>query len=139
MKEHKRYVGVLVKVGDKCLLCKRNKKGSFPGMWSVPAGKIEDGEGTRSAAVREFKEETDLDINPDILKFNGILPRQTRDGKHFKGLMFLYTYSTDEVLTPDLENAKDGEEHTECGYFTKDELENIETGEKMKKMLQKLM
>lgn len=139
MKEHKRYVGVLVKVGDKCLLCKRNKKGSFPGMWSVPAGKIEDGEGTRSAAVREFKEETDLDINPDLLKFNGILPRQTRDGKHFKGLMFLYTYSTDEVLTPDLENAKDGEEHTECGYFTKDELENIETGEKMKKMLQKLM
>jgi 8-oxo-dGTP pyrophosphatase MutT (NUDIX family) len=139
MKEHKRYVGVLVKVGDKCLLCKRNKRGSFPGMWSVPAGKIEDGEGTRSAAVREFKEETDLDINPDILKFNGILPRQTRDGKHFKGLMFLYTYSTDEVLTPDLENAKDGEEHTECGYFTKDELENIETGEKMKKMLQKLM
>ena len=139
MKEHKRYVGVLVKVGNKCLLCKRNKRGSFPGMWSVPAGKIEDGEGTRSAAVREFKEETDLDINPDILKFNGILPRQTRDGKHFKGLMFLYTYSTDEVLTPDLENAKDGEEHTECGYFTKDELENIETGEKMKKMLQKLM
>lgn len=139
MKEHKRYVGVLVKVGDKCLLCKRNKKGSFPGMWSVPAGKIEDGEGTRSAAVREFKEETDLDINPDLLKFNGILPRQTRDGKHFKGLMFLYTYSTDEVLTPDLENAKDGEEHTECSYFTKDELENIETGEKMKKMLRKLM
>lgn len=139
MKEHKRYVGVLVKVGDKCLLCKRNRRGSFPGMWSVPAGKIEDGEGTRSAAVREFKEETDLDINPDILKFNGILPRQTRDGKHFKGLMFLYTYSTDEVLTPDLENAKDGEEHTECGYFTKDGLENIETGEKMKKMLQKLM
>ena len=139
MKEHKRYVGVLVKVGDKCLLCKRNKKGSFPGMWSVPAGKIEDGEGTRSAAVREFKEETDLDINPDLLKFNGILPRQTRDGKHFKGLMFLYTYSTDEVLTPDLENAKDGEEHTECRYFTKDGLENIETGEKMKKMLQKLM
>ena len=139
MKEYKRYVGVLVKVGDKCLLCKRNKKGSFPGMWSVPAGKIEDSEGTRSAAVREFKEETDLDINPDLLKFNGILPRQTRDGKHFKGLMFLYTYSTDEVLTPDLENAKDGEEHTECGYFTKDELKNIETGEKMKKMLQKLM
>ena len=139
MKEHKRYVGVLVKVGDKCLLCKRNKRGSFPGMWSVPAGKIEDGEGTRSAAVREFKEETDLDINPDLLKFNGILPRQTRDGKHFKGLMFLYTYSTDEVLTPDLENAKDGEEHTECRYFTKDGLENIETGEKMKKMLQKLM
>ena len=139
MKEYKRYVGVLVKVGDKCLLCKRNKKGSFPGMWSVPAGKIEDSEGTRSAAVREFKEETDLDINPDLLKFNGILPRQTRDGKHFKGLMFLYTYSTDEVLTPDLENAKDGEEHTECRYFTKDGLENIETGEKMKKMLQKLM
>lgn len=135
MKEYKRYVGVLVKVGDKCLLCKRNKKGSFPGIWSVPAGKIEDGEGTRSAAVREFKEETDLDINTDLLKFTGILPRETRDGKHFKGLMFLYTYLTDEMLNPDLENAKDGEEHTECGYFSKEDLKNLETGEKLKKML----
>ena len=139
MKEYKRYVGVLVKVGDKCLLCKRNKKGSFPGMWSVPAGKIEEDEGTRTAAVREFKEETDLDINPDMLKFIGVLPRHTRDGKHFKGLMFMYEYKSNDELIPDLDNAVDGEEHTECEYFTKDGLKNIETGDKMKKFLIKVL
>ena len=42
--ELKKYVGVLVKNGDKCLLCKRNAEGSFPGMWSLPAGKIEKNE-----------------------------------------------------------------------------------------------
>lgn len=135
MKEHKRYVGVLVRVGDKCLLCKRNKSGTYPGMWSVPAGKIEDGEGTRAAAAREFKEETDLEINSDKLRFVGLLPRQTRDGRYTKGLMFLYDYPSDEILTPDLENAVDGEEHTECRYFTKKELNGIETGDKMKKFL----
>ena len=139
MKEYKRYAGVLVKVGDKCLLCKRNKKGSFPGMWSVPAGKIEEDEGTRTAAVREFKEETDLDINPDMLKFIGVLPRHTRDGKHFKGLMFMYEYQSNDELIPDLDNAVDGEEHTECEYFTKDGLKNIETGDKMKKFLIKVL
>ncbi len=139
MNDYKRYVGVLVKVGDKCLLCKRNKKGSFPGMWSVPAGKIEDGEETRVAAVREFKEETDLDLNPDNLKFTGMLPRFTRDGKHFKGLMYLYEYNSDTELIPDLENAKDGEEHTECGYFTKKQVKNLETGEKLNKLLMNIL
>jgi len=139
MNDYKRYVGVLVKVGDKCLLCKRNKKGSFPGMWSVPAGKIEDGEETRVAAVREFKEETDLDLNPDNLKFTGMLPRFTRDGKHFKGLMYLYEYNSDTELIPDLENAEDGEEHTECGYFTKKEVKKLETGEKLNKLLMNIL
>ena len=139
MNDYKRYVGVLVKVDDKCLLCKRNKKGSFPGMWSVPAGKIEEGEETRVAAIREFKEETDLELNPDNLKFTGMLPRFTRDGKHFKGLMYLYEYNSDTELIPDLENAKDGEEHTECGYFTKKQVKNLETGEKLNKLLMNIL
>ncbi len=139
MNDYKRYVGVLVKVGDKCLLCKRSKKGSFPGMWSVPAGKIEEGEETRVAAIREFKEETDLELNPDNLKFTGMLPRFTRDGKHFKGLMYLYEYNSDTELIPDLENAKDGEEHTECGYFTKKQVKNLETGEKLNKLLMNIL
>ena len=36
----KRYVGVVVKCNNKVLLCKRNNQGSFPGMWSIPAGKL---------------------------------------------------------------------------------------------------
>ena len=31
--------------------------------WSIPKGLLEDGEETKSAAIREFKEETGMDIN----------------------------------------------------------------------------
>ena len=42
--ENKRYAGVLVKCDNKILLCKRNNLGSYPGMWSIPGGKMEEGE-----------------------------------------------------------------------------------------------
>ena len=52
--EKKRYVGVMVKCKDKILLCKRNNEGSFPGMWSIPGGKLEENETTQEGAKREF-------------------------------------------------------------------------------------
>lgn len=55
MKEKKRYVGVVIKMGDKILLCKRNNKGSFPGMWSVPAGSVEKGEKSRDVWLGSLK------------------------------------------------------------------------------------
>jgi len=118
----KRYVGVVVKCRDKVLLCKRNSQGSFPGMWSIPAGKLEENETTQEGAKREFFEETAIDIDSVDLKFVGLVPRHTRDGKKVKGLMYVYLYEVDKEVMPDLENAIDGEEHTECGYFS---LKNI--------------
>lgn len=118
----KRYVGVVVKCRDKVLLCKRNSQGSFPGMWSIPAGKLEENETTQEGAKREFFEETAIDIDSVDLKFIGLVPRSTRDGKKVKGLMYVYLYEVDDEIMPDLENAIDGEEHTECGYFN---LKNI--------------
>jgi hypothetical protein len=43
---------------------------------------------------------------------------------------------SDEVL-PNLEKAKDGHEHTECKYFSKDELP--QTTDKLKKVLEILL
>ena len=43
---------------------------------------------------------------------------------------------SDEVL-PNLEKAKDGHEHTKCGYFSKDELP--QTTDKLKKVLEILL
>jgi 8-oxo-dGTP diphosphatase len=57
MMEVTRYVGVLVKCGDKVLLCKRNAKGLYPGMWSLPGGHLEEGETTKDCGRREFFEE----------------------------------------------------------------------------------
>ena len=124
--EKKRYVGVMVKCKDKVLLCKRNNLGSFPGMWSIPGGKLEENETPMEGAKREFLEETDVNINDKEITFIGLIPRHTRDGKKVKGLMYVYLLELEEPIIPDLLNAIDGEEHTDSGYFTLDEI-NPET------------
>lgn len=132
--DKKRYVGVAVKCNNKLLLCKRNNMGSFPGMWSIPGGKLEDNETTGEGARREFLEETDVDISDMELRFIGLIPRHTRDGKKVKGLMYVYLLEVDEPIIPDLENAIDGEEHTDCGYFSIDEIKPETSGEYLHKL-----
>lgn len=133
--EIKRYSGVIVKHKDKVLLCKRNKDGSFPGMWSIPAGHIEDGEESIDAAKREFFEETSIDIDDRQLKFVGVLPRYTRDGRKYKGVMYVYMMETNEIIEPDFESAIDGDEHTDWGYFTKKQFNNLHIGKNLTDLL----
>ncbi|MFC1489380.1 NUDIX hydrolase [Thermodesulfobacteriota bacterium] len=53
-------VAVILIEKDRLLLIKR--RGSYEGMWCIPCGHLEWGEEVRSAAQREFKEETGLDV-----------------------------------------------------------------------------
>lgn len=54
-------VGVVIWRGDEFLLIRRGKPPRY-GQWSIPGGRQELGETTRETAVREIKEETDLEI-----------------------------------------------------------------------------
>jgi ADP-ribose pyrophosphatase YjhB (NUDIX family) len=121
MKEVKRYSGVIVKCGDEVLLCKRNATGTLPGQWSIPCGHLEKGEHPMIGVKREFEEETNYTLDND-LKLVGFVKRYNRDGSEVRGLMYVFMMETNKKINPDLENAKDGEEHTECGYF---DLENL--------------
>jgi len=132
--DKKRYTGVMVKCGDKVLLCKRNNLGSFPGMWSIPGGKLEDNETSKEGAKREFFEETAVDINDRDLTFIGMIPRHTRDGKKIKGLMYVYLLETDTEIEPDFQNAIDGEEHTDWNYFTVDQIQAEKSGDYLHKL-----
>jgi ADP-ribose pyrophosphatase YjhB (NUDIX family) len=134
--DKKRYTGVIVKCKDKVLLCKRNNLGSFPGMWSIPGGKLEENETTQEGAKREFFEETAVDIDDKEITFVGVIPRHTRDGKKIKGLMYVYLLEVENPIYPDLENALDGEEHTECGYFSLDEISEEKSGEYLPKLIE---
>jgi hypothetical protein len=42
-----------------------------------------------------------------------------------KGLMYTYIINVDKQLTPDLEEAIDGHEHIDCGYFTLNDMKNM--------------
>jgi len=54
-------VGVVIWRGDELLLIQRGKE-PRRGQWSIPGGMQELGETTREAALREVREETNLDI-----------------------------------------------------------------------------
>ena len=65
--KNKLIAHALVKIGDKYLLIKRTeikrgKPNTLPLYWDIPGGMVEDGETPQEAAIRETKEEVNLDV-----------------------------------------------------------------------------
>jgi len=56
-----KVTGALLRLEDKYLICKRDSKGSMPGLWEFPGGKLEVGESLDDCIKRELKEELDID------------------------------------------------------------------------------
>ena len=133
----KKSAGVIVKWNNKCLLCKRSNVETYSGEWSIPGGKVEPDEEIIDAAHREFYEETDKKITGD-LNFLGVMGRMNRKGTKQSSIMYVFTTNVDEPIHPDLENAEYGEEHSECGYFSIDDLPEP-IGENLKEYLTKVL
>ena len=121
MEDFKRYSGVLLKHGDKVLLCKRSPKESMANQWSLPSGHIEGEESPYDAALREFHEETNIKLE-NKLNLVGFINKYKNDGITKRGLMYVFFTETKSKIQPNLKKAKDGHEHTKCGYFSKEEL-----------------
>ena len=117
----KKSAGVIVKSGNKCLLCKRSNVETYSGEWSIPGGKVEPGEEIIDAANREFYEETNKTLTGE-LEFVGVMSRMNRKGTKQSSMMYVFLIDVDNPIHPDLENAEYGEEHSECGYFSIDDL-----------------
>jgi ADP-ribose pyrophosphatase YjhB (NUDIX family) len=59
----KEYAGIIVRANNKCLMCKRASSHIFlPNVWSIPSGHVEDGETPIDGAIREFVEETNMEV-----------------------------------------------------------------------------
>ena len=96
-------------------MCKRSQKGSLPGICSVPGGHLEKGEKIEEGAIREFREETGLQII-DNLDYVATLNGGSRSK------YYLFMYEIGRKVDIDLDEARDGHEHTECGWFKKENL-----------------
>ncbi len=138
MENIKRYAGIIVKHKDEVLLCKRNADNDLPGVWSIPAGRLEDDENPTSGAKREFHEETNVKVK-DKIELCGFINRTTRDGKKVKGLMYVFLWEVNKKVKPDLENAIDGDEHTECGYFDVDNLPEHDENDKLMSLIKNIL
>ena len=137
MKKFRKSSGVILKHGDEVLLCKRSPKESLPNIWSIPGGGIEDGESPGQAAIREFHEETNIEIDKE-LDLVGILDSFNEDGVK-RGMMFVFLQNTKEKKEPNLKKASHGHEHTDCRYFKSEDIPNQKGNDQLYKILKKVL
>lgn len=136
MKKFRKSSGVILKHGDEVLLCKRSPKETLPNIWSIPGGGIENGETPGQAAIREFHEETNIEIGTD-LDLVGIIDNFNDDGTK-RGMMFVFLQNIKEKKDPDLDKASHGHEHTSCKYFKSEDIPNEKGNEQLYKILKKV-
>jgi len=112
-KKPKKIGGVLVKSKGQVLLTKRSENaGKYPNYWAVPMGHVERNEKFIEGAVREFMEETQIDIDINSVSYLCTL----KDSKHNR-IVKLYTIELPNQPEPQLD-----EEHSDWGYFNTDDL-----------------
>jgi len=136
MKKFRKNAGVILKCRNEVLLCKRSPDKSLPNIWSIPSGGIENDESPGYAAIREFYEETniELNINLDFIGFIDIFSEE----KIKKGIMFVFLQETKNKKEPNLNKASDGQEHTECKYFKKENIPNQKENKQLLDILTKI-
>jgi 8-oxo-dGTP diphosphatase len=107
-------VGIIITKGDQVLLLRR-KNVHGAGSWSMPGGHLDFGESLEECAIREAKEETNVDVT------NVTFRAVTNDvfeveGKHFVTIWMQGRYAAGEPVV----NAAD--EMAEVGWFAWDAL-----------------
>ena len=118
---------VLVEKDGKFLLGKRNKENAN-NLWIIPGGGVRYGETIKDAAVREIKEETNLDI--DIVKLIGYKEIINLPGNYHTIVFF-------HLAKPKHTNIKPKEDISEAKFFSIEEIKKLETVESVEWALRK--
>jgi 8-oxo-dGTP diphosphatase len=107
-------VGIIIRK-DKSVLLLRRKNVHGAGSWSTPGGHLEYGEAPEECAIREAKEETDLDISDVAFRAitNDVFEAE---GKHYITIWMEGKYTTGEPIV------SAGYEMAELGWFAWDAL-----------------
>ena len=109
--------GVVVEERGKILLVRRGRE-PYIGKWCLPGGFVEYDEGPEQAAIRECKEETNLDVEID--KLIGIFPYLN----DMRGPGILIAYKV--KIIGNSKNLNPGDDADEVRFFSIDELPPME-------------
>jgi len=110
---------VIVENDGKILLGLRNKENAY-GFWVIPGGGVEFGETIHDAAIREIKEETNLDI--EILKLVCFKEVINLPEKYHTVVFF-------HLAKPKNMNIIPGGDLSEARFFSIDEIKRLKTVE----------
>ena len=126
-----RVAGITIQ-GDEILLIEHTKKDKK--YWLVLGGGVDWGESTEQALIREYKEETNLDIEvKDFLFFSEAISPDKN--KHVINLYFLV------IVKNDSEPMKIGDESnlSDLRYVSKEEIKDIKLYPNIKEQLLKIL
>ena len=106
---------VLVIKDNKFLLAERNKE-NRNGYWVIPGGGVEFGETIQEAAIREIKEETNLDV--EIIKFIGSYESINVPGKYHSVIFF-------HLARPKHTNIEAKKDVSQAKFFSIEEIKKL--------------
>lgn len=119
---------VLVEKDGKYLLAQRNKE-NYNGYWIIPGGGVNFGETTKEAAIREIKEETNLDVEiekqicyKEIINVPG----------DYHALVFFY------LAKPSSHEIEAKDDVSNARYFTIEEIKELKIAESVQMVLEDL-
>ena len=116
---------VLVEKDGKFLLAERNKE-NYNGYWVIPGGGVKFGETIQDAAVRELKEETNLDV--DIIKFIGYKEIINVPGNYHSVVFY-------HLAKPKHTNIKAKGDISQAKFFTIEEIKKLKIAESVELVL----
>lgn len=124
----------VIRRGDRVLLCRVAPGNHGAGLWTLPGGGLEFGEGPEAAAVREVEEETGLDARitgqPFIHSDTGAWPF-SGGPVEYHTVRFVYPM---EVVGGS-ERPEVGGSTDEFGWFTPNEVEALRLGDIVERAL----
>lgn len=119
---------VCVKKDNKILMVQENKSG-VKGKWNMPAGKLENDESIIDAAIREVKEETNIDV-----KINGLVAIQ-ETVSDLGQLIIMYFLG--EYISGDI--SFDGKEIADVKWMTSKEILSIKDNIRGKETIEEIL
>ncbi|MGL4670118.1 MAG: NUDIX hydrolase [Methanobacteriaceae archaeon] len=118
----------LLKVDEKILILKRHPKSTTnPNKWELPGGKVDDGENFEKALIREFIEETNLEI-----QMGDLVGAVQEDFPHKKTVAIIMN-----VVAINSIDIKISDEHIDWKWATIDEIKELEVSGWFSKLLSK--
>ena len=121
-KKYRSIAGLAEKKGL-YFLARRKPGGDLGGLWELPGGKLEEGETPFDAMKREWMGELEVQVETGVLLTTVSFSHHNKD---FQLELYEVSFS-DQKMTLN--------EHTETGWFTKDQVESLDLADSDRKAL----